>query len=224
MRLAPFALVLLPALAFAQDAETLFREGRVAAEAGNYTVACPKFEESYKLDPAPGTLLNLADCEENRGQLVKAWQHFRLLHDRLPASDDRKVVAAVRAHALEQRLPQEPRATPQSDRQTVVMVTTTTASVVDTRRKTTAIVLTGVGLGIAAVGTVFAVAGAAEMSGAACRGNTCDNAQTMSQFQRGQGFAIAGDVMIGAGVAFVGAAILVLLTGPRNAPTTAFRF
>lgn len=227
MRSPAFLLFFLPALAFAEDAETLFREGRAAADEGNYLVACPKFEESYKLDPAPGTLLNLADCEENRGQLVKAWQHFRQLHDRLPATDERKSVAATRARALEQRLPP-----PRDDRPTVAAAVTTntivpsptattTTTPADTRRRTTVIVLTSVGLGVATFGTFLAVAGAAQTAGAACHGNMCANDRATSQFQSGQGFTIAGDVMIGAGVALVGAAVLVLLTGSRTAPTTA---
>jgi len=86
-------------------ADTLFREGRLAAEAGDYALACPKFEESYRLDPAAGTLLNLGDCEENRGQLGRAWKHFRQLYDRLPATDDRKPIADARARAVELRAP-----------------------------------------------------------------------------------------------------------------------
>jgi len=85
----------------AAAAEVLFREGRRAADAGDYATACPKFEESYSLDPAPGTLLNLGDCEENRGQLARAWQHFQRLYDQLPPSDRRKRIAAARARALE---------------------------------------------------------------------------------------------------------------------------
>jgi len=82
-------------------AEVLFREGRRAADAGDYATACPKFEESYSLDPAPGTLLSLGDCEENRGQLARAWQHFQRLYDQLPPSDRRKRIAAARARSLE---------------------------------------------------------------------------------------------------------------------------
>ena len=102
--------LVVPATSHAQDvdaspADALFREGRRAADAGNYAVACPKFEESYRLDPAAGTLLNLGDCEENRGQLARAWKHYRQLYDRLPATDDRKPIAEARARALEARAP-----------------------------------------------------------------------------------------------------------------------
>jgi hypothetical protein len=87
------------------DAELLFREGRRAADLGNFAVACEKFEASHRLDPAPGTLLNLADCEETRGQLTRAWRDFLALADALPETDDRKAVALERARNLERSMP-----------------------------------------------------------------------------------------------------------------------
>ena len=86
-------------------AERLFRDARRAVVMGNYASACPMFEESYRLDPAPGTLLNLGDCEEKRGQLARAWEHFRQLHDQLPSSDNRRAEAGLRAEAIEPRIP-----------------------------------------------------------------------------------------------------------------------
>ena len=95
------------ALAEGSDAaaERLFRNARKALVAGNFDAACPMFEESYRLDPAPGTMLNLADCEEKRGQLARAWQHFKQLYDELPSSDERRAEAKVRADAVERRVP-----------------------------------------------------------------------------------------------------------------------
>lgn len=87
------------------SAEALFREGRRAAEVGNYETACAKFDASRKLDPAPGTLLNLADCEETRGQLTRAWHDFLALADMLPELDERKGVALERARNLERTMP-----------------------------------------------------------------------------------------------------------------------
>ncbi len=87
------------------NAETLFREGRHAADVGNYAAACEKFEASHRLEPAPGTLLNLADCEEARGQLTRAWRDFLALADALPENDDRKTVALERARNLERSMP-----------------------------------------------------------------------------------------------------------------------
>src|SRR5687768_2981870 len=48
----------------AAAAEALFRQGRQAADAGDHAKACEKFKESNRLDPALGTVFNIADCEE----------------------------------------------------------------------------------------------------------------------------------------------------------------
>jgi hypothetical protein len=87
------------------SAEVLFREGRTLVVAGDYPHACPKFAESLRLDYAPGTLLNLADCEEHTGRIATAWAHFRDLSTELPSTDERQPMAAQRARALEPRLP-----------------------------------------------------------------------------------------------------------------------
>lgn len=86
------------------DAERLFREGRAAVEAGDLARACPKFAESEKLDPAPGTLLSLADCEERAKSLVKAREHYLLAASGFPKKDPRRAFATGRAQAIEKRL------------------------------------------------------------------------------------------------------------------------
>lgn len=81
--LAVFLACSAPLTARAQDAskkaaaETLFQEGRKLLDAGNYPSACQKFLASEKLDPAPGTLLNLAGCYEKNGQTASAWATFK---------------------------------------------------------------------------------------------------------------------------------------------------
>jgi hypothetical protein len=83
------------------QAEALFREGRTLARAGDWAHACPKFAESQRLDPAPGTLLNLADCEEHFGSVVKAREHFALAASGFPANVKGHAEALARANALE---------------------------------------------------------------------------------------------------------------------------
>ena len=57
-------------------AQALFDQAKKALAAHDYSEACPKLEESYKLQEALGTLLNLADCYERAGKLASAWSKF----------------------------------------------------------------------------------------------------------------------------------------------------
>jgi len=116
-RLLPFVVIvpcwLLPAgAAHAQSAsdkaaaEALFRDGRQLFDAGSYAAACAKFVESERLDPAPGTLLNLAGCYEKNGQTASAWATFKeagaASHQKGRA--DWEELARTRAAALEPNL------------------------------------------------------------------------------------------------------------------------
>lgn len=74
-------------------------------EAGNLEEACASFAESYRLDAAVGTLLNQARCEELRGRLADAWEHYQAAVELLGASDGRRAVAQERVAALETRVP-----------------------------------------------------------------------------------------------------------------------
>ena len=57
-------------------AEELFREGTRLLEGGRFGDACPKLEESLKLDAALGTLLYVAACHEKQGLNARAWREF----------------------------------------------------------------------------------------------------------------------------------------------------
>lgn len=57
-------------------AEALFKEGKKLLAESKVAEACRKFESSYRIDPAPGTLLNLAICHEKEGKLATAWGEF----------------------------------------------------------------------------------------------------------------------------------------------------
>ena len=101
----------LPALAQAADideagARVLFAEGRRLAAAGNYLEACPKFEDSLRLDPGIGTSFNLADCLEHTGRTASAWARFLDVAAATKAAGqpDRERVARARALALEPKL------------------------------------------------------------------------------------------------------------------------
>ncbi len=67
--------------AFAQSApaaraDELFTRGKAALESGDYAHACPQLADSYRIDPAPGTLLALALCHEGMGLTATAWREF----------------------------------------------------------------------------------------------------------------------------------------------------
>lgn len=54
-------------------AEALFREGKQLLEQGQFDAACPKLDESRRIDPAGGTLLLLGICYEAAGKIASAW-------------------------------------------------------------------------------------------------------------------------------------------------------
>lgn len=89
-----------------KNAETLFREGRQLMDAKDFATACPKFAESQKLEPAPGTLLNLADCYEKGGQTASAWTTFKEAAKAAAARNraDWVTTATQRAALLEPKL------------------------------------------------------------------------------------------------------------------------
>jgi len=86
------------------QAEKVFKEGRAAANAGDFTTARARFLDSERLDPAPGTLLNVADCEVHLGMLVAAREHFELAASGFPRGDNRRAWAASQAAQLDKRL------------------------------------------------------------------------------------------------------------------------
>lgn len=97
----------LGALAIADpEAEQLFRDGRKFMKEGKLADACDHFERSYRLEPKSGTLLNLADCQEQLGHTASAWDTFlRAKELAVQAHDKRREAEANRrAAAVEGRL------------------------------------------------------------------------------------------------------------------------
>ncbi len=85
----------------------LFDEARRLLAAGDVAAACTRFEESHRMSPLPGTLLNLANCHEKLGKLATAWGEYReaLTLARVDGRADRVQFAEERLAALEPRLP-----------------------------------------------------------------------------------------------------------------------
>jgi hypothetical protein len=87
-------------------ARELFEQGRKLMAKKRYPEACAKLAESQKLDPAPGTLLNLAVCHEAEGKTATAWSEYNdaLTLARRDGRDDRVELATSRLAKLEPRL------------------------------------------------------------------------------------------------------------------------
>ncbi|WP_437924185.1 tetratricopeptide repeat protein [Sorangium sp. So ce291] len=87
-------------------AEALFRQGRDLFKRGQYPEACAKFEESQRLEPKPGTLLNLAVCHEKVGKLATAWAELSSVEEvaRREGPPEREAFARAQRAALEERL------------------------------------------------------------------------------------------------------------------------
>ncbi|HUQ00926.1 MAG TPA: PEGA domain-containing protein [Kofleriaceae bacterium] len=87
-------------------AEALFDEAVALRNAGDRAAACGKFRRSYKLSPARGTLLNIAECFETEGKLASAWATYRKLADASETAGDRErlLIARAKRAELEPRL------------------------------------------------------------------------------------------------------------------------
>jgi hypothetical protein len=86
-----------------QVAEKLFNDAIALVTVGKYAEACPKLEESQRLDPALGTQFNLADCYEHTGKKGSARRLFIEVADAAKAAGkaEREKSSRERAAALE---------------------------------------------------------------------------------------------------------------------------
>lgn len=89
-------------------ATTLFNEAKALLADERIPEACRKLEESRRLDPLPGTILNLAVCHEKEGLLASAFAEFRearALAER-DRRDDRVALADEHLAAIAPRISQ----------------------------------------------------------------------------------------------------------------------
>ena len=118
--------------AAAQDlaaAEALFDKGIKEMEAGRFDAACPALAESQRLDPRPGTLFALADCQDRAGKIASAAalynDYLRLVAQMTQASklrhNDRVQVATARRAALAPEVPELTLVLPESAPKDVVI-------------------------------------------------------------------------------------------------------
>jgi hypothetical protein len=94
-----------PSAADKAASDSLFKEAKALMAEGHINEACPKLEESQRLDPTPGTLLNLGDCYERStpSRTASAWGAFRQAEvmSRQRGDADRQAEAARRAEPIE---------------------------------------------------------------------------------------------------------------------------
>jgi serine/threonine-protein kinase len=94
-----------PTAADKAASDALFKEAKGLMAEGHLNEACPKLEESQRLDPTPGTLLNLGDCYERSTppRTASAWGAFRQAEamSRQRGDADRQAEAARRAEPIE---------------------------------------------------------------------------------------------------------------------------
>ncbi len=89
-------------------ADALFNKGLSDMEAGRYETACPALKESQRLDPRPGTLFTLAECEAKGGMFASAVAHYedylrqfaRLTPAKKVAQGGREKISAAQKAAL----------------------------------------------------------------------------------------------------------------------------
>jgi hypothetical protein len=96
-----------PGPAASSPARALFFEARKLMADGRWSEACPKLEESERLDAGKGTEFNLAECYEHVGRLASALALYERVAvashtDNMPAHEAR---ARTRAEALAPRVP-----------------------------------------------------------------------------------------------------------------------
>lgn len=87
-------------------ADQRFSEALAMMDAKRYAEACALFEESQRLAPASGTLLNLADCYQELGHLAKAYEAFSEAYAQALRTGNvaRQQVAKKRSEALAPKL------------------------------------------------------------------------------------------------------------------------
>lgn len=101
-----------PSAAAKEQADLAFDEGRELFEQGRFKEACDKFQRSMDLDPSPGTLLNLGNCFEPQGDLLRALATFeQALADAQKTTDKKRRqvwsdAAKERIASLSQRIPE----------------------------------------------------------------------------------------------------------------------
>jgi tetratricopeptide (TPR) repeat protein len=100
------AVLLASTVAFADKADDLFKQAKKLMAEKKFAEACPKFEQSYKLDPGIGGELNVGHCYEEWGKLAKAYRAYTdALKKAQDANDNRAAKIKQLVAGLEPQVP-----------------------------------------------------------------------------------------------------------------------
>jgi len=105
--LLPSAALAVPSAAEKAEAEVLFQDAKKLMLQKRWPDACRKLEASQRLDPAGGTLFNLALCHEGEGKLATAWVEFgdALAQAKIDKKTERIKLSQEHIDKLDHRLP-----------------------------------------------------------------------------------------------------------------------
>lgn len=78
-------------------AEELFQSGVALMDSKRFAEACPKLEESQRLEPRGGTLDALGDCYERSGRLASALKAYRQALSRATAGNKAELARVISA-------------------------------------------------------------------------------------------------------------------------------
>ncbi len=116
LTLSPFA------RADVEEGRRLFEEAKAAMASRKFDEACPKFERSFAVSKVVGSLLNWADCEEQRGRVATALDLWKQ-GEKLVASDaERLQFVRSRIAALDVRVPRVAFSIPEGLADVIVLV------------------------------------------------------------------------------------------------------
>jgi hypothetical protein len=85
--------------------QELFLQGREEMDRGNYEAARASFERSQRIEPALGTLLNLAVCEERLGKLATSLADLQKALTVIVPTDKRRTLILERITQLDRKTP-----------------------------------------------------------------------------------------------------------------------
>jgi tetratricopeptide (TPR) repeat protein len=219
--------------AAAAQARALYDKAIAHYDLAEYDVAIDEFKQAYELSRQPGLLFNIAQSYRLKKDYEQALHFYRTYLELVPDAPNRRdaetqirkmneaLKAAPPPSANAPAPPPPPVATPPPPPPPPAVAAPPPAprpSFVHTRRgqATIAIAVVGAAAAIAAAGTGGEALAIRSRYDASCTAGSCDG----GLYNRGRGFAIATDVLIGVGVVAAVTATVVGLVHRRERPLT----